>query len=295
MKISFRRIMQSIRFLTTGCAITLVIIGAIIVYYQDALILPASLHQRASAAAPQEIEERFIVTRDAVRIRLWHKRDRQESPSSLGAGRAIILLNGNGDTVRSSLNLQEYFSALGFSTYSIDYRGTGRSDGQPSEQGLYADVDAAWEYVSQSFPSDKITLLGRSFGTGLASYLAAKHGGKSLILISPYLSIPKIVRDRGALGLLTPFLRYDIPTEKFIPSLKNSCVVAAHGVVDEVIKVHHTEELAVTNGSGTSLQKIIIPAADHDSILGLAQEQMLEGLKDCLKRAASTHDVADKT
>lgn len=279
------RLYRAARFLSLGTAGGLLLAAALLVWNQDYLILPASIEPRAFPAPP-EVEQVMLETEDREQVRVWHLREAKLGMHPFAAGRVLLVLHGNGDTVESSLNSQKFFSALGFSTYAVDYRGTGGSSGKPSEAGLYRDVEAAWKFVRQRHPTSAITLFGRSFGTGLASYLAEKYAARSLILISPYLSIPKIVRDRGVLSLLTPFLRYDIPAHSFVRRLKNACVIAAHGGKDSIIEVHHTEELMANSEEHTTLEKIIIPEADHDSIMALAEDRMLKALESCFQDQA---------
>lgn len=279
------RLLHGVRFVCLGTAGGLIAAAALLVTYQNELILPSSISPDPGPPAPQGVEEEMLETEDHEHIRLWHLRDQKLGEHPIANGQAMIILHGNGETVATSLHTQKFFSSLGFSTYAIDYRGTGGSSGAPTEKGLFRDVEAAWKYVARSHAPATITLFGRSFGTGLASYLANKFEARTLILISPYLSIPKIVRDRGALSLLTPFLRYNIPAESFIETLHNACIIAAHGVRDTIIQVHHTQELRVGKDSKSRLEKIIIPEADHDSIMDLAQDRVLEAVQACFTNA----------
>ena len=49
---------------------------------------------------------------------------------------------------------------LGLSTLIIDYRGYGRSEGTPSEDGVYRDAEAAWRHVTEvrKRPADRVVI-----------------------------------------------------------------------------------------------------------------------------------------
>ncbi|GAB5593224.1 hypothetical protein Unana1_08124 [Umbelopsis nana] len=94
---------------------------------------------------------------------------------------------------------------------TIDYRGFGNSDGTPSEEGLRMDARATWNWlVERGVPHDKISIIGHSLGTGVATALAyelSRIGSppKALILKAAYSSFPSLVFEYRALGFI-PFL-----------------------------------------------------------------------------------------
>lgn len=84
---------------------------------------------------------------------------------------------------------------LGVNLLAYDYRGFGASDGVPSEQGVYADADAAYRYLTDSLhvPASRIILFGHSLGTGVTVELAGHEPAAGLIVEDSYTS----VADRG--------------------------------------------------------------------------------------------------
>lgn len=62
-----------------------------------------------------------------------------------------------------------------FGVMSFDYRGFGLSEGKPSESSLYADADAAMQWLKQQgLSSDRLIIYGFSMGTAPATELTAK-------------------------------------------------------------------------------------------------------------------------
>ena len=56
---------------------------------------------------------------------------------------------GNAGNISHRLEKVGVFRDLGVDTFIIDYRGYGRSEGQPGEEGTYRDAQAAYEYLTQ--------------------------------------------------------------------------------------------------------------------------------------------------
>lgn len=84
--------------------------------------------------------------------------------------------------------------AVGYDVFAFDYRGFGSSAGAPTEQGLYADAAAAYEYLVgvEQVPASKIVLAGRSLGGAVAIDLATRMPAAGLLLFSPIDSVPSV-------------------------------------------------------------------------------------------------------
>jgi fermentation-respiration switch protein FrsA (DUF1100 family) len=82
----------------------------------------------------------------------------------------------------------------------VEYRGYGKSDGSPSETGLYNDAEAAMDFLMnrRDIDRDKILVFGRSLGGAIAIYLAASplYSDKILGLIveNTFTSIPHMAQ-----------------------------------------------------------------------------------------------------
>ena len=113
------------------------------------------------------------------------------------ADRPVVLwCHGNAGTIINRLeNLREIFR-LGLSAFLFDYRGYGRSQGKPSEDGLYQDAVGAHDYLTRTrmIRSDRLILFGRSLGAAVAGELAAQRPAAGLILESPFPSIEAVAK-----------------------------------------------------------------------------------------------------
>src|SRR5262245_764057 len=83
---------------------------------------------------------------------------------------------------------------LGYNVWAFDYRGFGANGGTPSEQGLYNDASAAYEFLvhTKGVPSANVILAGRSLGASVAIELATRVESAGLLLFSPIDSVPAV-------------------------------------------------------------------------------------------------------
>jgi len=103
--------------------------------------------------------------------------------------RAVIYFGGNSELIT---HRQAYFEDVfnDYSVYLINYRGYGKSQGSPSESGLFSDALAIYDQLIEHH--DSIIAYGRSLGSGVAVYLAASRRLDKLILLTPYDSIVEV-------------------------------------------------------------------------------------------------------
>jgi len=145
------------------------------------------------ALAPERLgiqaDEVFLVTEDDVRIHAFWL----ESP---GADRALLFLHGNAGNASHRLPNADALRRLGLHVLLLDYRGYGRSEGRPTEAGVYADARAALAHLTgeRGIPGERIVVFGRSLGGAVAVDLARDRPLAGLILESTFSSLA----DAGA-------------------------------------------------------------------------------------------------
>lgn len=78
--------------------------------------------------------------------------------------------------------------------FVFDYRGFGKSEGDPNEAGVLADGKAASKWLAEhaGVEQSELILFGRSLGGGIAVDLAANQGAKALILQNTFSSLPDV-------------------------------------------------------------------------------------------------------
>ena len=80
--------------------------------------------------------------------------------------------------------------------YAFNYRGFGGSTGRPSERRAMGDARALHDFVVSREPGSSLTIVGRSLGTAIALALARAARPARLVLMSPFESVPEVLRAR---------------------------------------------------------------------------------------------------
>jgi uncharacterized protein len=173
--------------------------------------------------------ELTIPSTDSVRLNalLFHSKD----STSKGL---ILYFHGNRHSLERWGRFAPSLTALGYDVLMIDYRGYGKSNGIPSEKGLYKDAEATLAWARQHYPSAPLIYYGRSLGTGVATYLATKQMPLKLILETPFDELKNVVPFYlGALLYIIP-LRHTFQNYVRIPKI--TCpILIMHGTADQIV------------------------------------------------------------
>ncbi|HYO98983.1 MAG TPA: alpha/beta hydrolase [Pyrinomonadaceae bacterium] len=109
----------------------------------------------------------------------------------------LLFLHGNAGNISHRYEIIEGLVKLPVNVLVIDYRGYGKSEGSPSEQGLYADARAAWDYLTnvRGIPAARIVIYGESLGGAVAIDLASKVSACGLVVQSSFTSIADMAAE----------------------------------------------------------------------------------------------------
>lgn len=112
------------------------------------------------------------------------------------ANGALLYCHGQQGNLSFRIPHIRQFQKLHVSVLVFDYPGFGQSPGSPTEQGCYAATDAAYQWLihQKQIPPEKILILGKSLGSGVAVDLAARMPHRCLILLKPYTSLPEVAQ-----------------------------------------------------------------------------------------------------
>ncbi len=218
--------------------------GALLVgiyFYQDRLLFQPNIPSRKVTSSPASIGLKFdpvtLIASDGVRLDGWF------IPAHDARG-VVLFCHGNAGNISHRLESIKIFHDLGMNTFIFDYRGYGLSEGKPTEQGTYLDVEAAWQYLTdqKGVPAEQIVLFGRSLGAAVAAHLATVEKPAGFIVESGFTSVPDIAAQ------LYPFLparwmsRLYYPTKEGVRSA--ACpVLVVHSPDDEIIPFSHGQQI----------------------------------------------------
>jgi len=138
----------------------------------------------------------------------------------------ILYFHGNGGNLSVWAPILAGIHRRGYALHAVDYRGYGASTGRPSEQGLYRDVEAAvawpWETAAAGAP---LIYWGRSLGTTMAAYAAARRQPDGLILESGFADARSLLRDSPPMAFLSLFSSYRFPTAGWLERVRSPALV----------------------------------------------------------------------
>jgi fermentation-respiration switch protein FrsA (DUF1100 family) len=122
-------------------------------------------------------EDIFFKTKDKLRLNGWFV------PADQSRG-TLLFCHGNAGNISHRVDIIKIFNQLNLNVFIFDYRGYGRSQGIPSEAGLYKDTQAAFQYLLSRGDVDReaIVIYGKSIGANVAIELASIV--KAAVLIS---------------------------------------------------------------------------------------------------------------
>ncbi len=156
-----------------------------------------------------------------------------------------------------------------FGVLTFDYRGYGRSEGVPTEDGMYADARAALDWLrGKGVESRKLIMYGFSLGSAPAVQLTAHPGllrPSRLILEAPFASTKEMVRDASLLNMPASFFTtVEVDNAGKIKNVKCP-FLWIHGVEDDFLSIKTHGEVVFRNYRGTG-KAVRVVGANHGSI-----------------------------
>ncbi len=144
------------------------------VYHPDRVLVATG------AELGRPFEDTVFKASDGVALNGWFFPASTNSPR---AHLAVLICHGNAGNISHRLDTCAALLATGVNVFVFDYRGYGRSQGRPSEEGTYCDAQAAYQWLRQKgFAGTNIIAFGESLGGGVAAELAVREPVGGLVL-----------------------------------------------------------------------------------------------------------------
>lgn len=195
----------------------------------------------------------------------------------------IVFFHGNGEMVADYNDVGKLYAGRSINLFCVEYRGYGRSDGEPSVTNLFLDARVAIRqivaWLKENGHRGPLVVMGRSLGSAPALDLAAAFPKaiRGLILESGFANtIPLLTRlgvDVERLGLteeqglnnLGKIARYPGPT------------LILHGEFDSVIPFTEAELLLEASPSYDKTLRMILKAG-HNDLFQRGKETYMEAV-----------------
>ncbi len=192
-------------------------------------------------ATPREVglsfEDVSLETDDGIGIHGWFV------PRE-GARASVLFCHGNAGNIADRLGTIKLLHLADLNVFAFDYRGYGRSAGTPSEQGTYADAEAAWRYLTRDrgIPPERIVLFGRSLGGAVAIELATRHAPGALVVESTFTNLYDIGR-----------LHYPFLPVKWLLSYRYDSIAKVGAITCPKLFVHGRDDTLIPLANGRKL------------------------------------------
>jgi dipeptidyl aminopeptidase/acylaminoacyl peptidase len=205
--------------------------------------------------------------RDGTRLCGWLM-----TPQSRGPHPAVIYFGGRSEEV-SWVARDAGRMFPGMTVLAVNYRGYGESHGVPAEIHMIDDACMLFDWLAARPHVDpqRVAVVGRSLGSGVAVQVAKERPVHSVVLVTPYDSILAIAKRRFRAMPIEYMLRHRFESIKYAPSLKAPTYVL-RAASDDVVPHSHTDQLVA------KLARLcgddIVPASDHLTIPYLEATQV---------------------
>lgn len=178
-----------------------------------------------------------------------------------GKEKAMLYYGGNAETIETNVAFyRENFTE--YTLYLINYRGFGKSDGNPTEENLFNDAIFIYDQISSKHK--KISLIGRSLGSGIAVYLASKRKVDKLVLITPFDSILNVAKQTYKIFPFSLLLKDKYESTKYVKDI-NSKTLFLIAEKDRMIKKSRSMNLYEVF-SKDMVELKIVKDAGHNTI-----------------------------
>jgi len=126
-------------------------------------------------------EDVYIQTAADIKLHGWFVNAPQ-------AKSTLLFFHGNAGNIGDRLGKILFFHQLGLNVLIIDYRGYGKSEGKPTEEGMYQDALAAYSYLieDRGINPQNVVIYGASLGGTAAVDLASQRQAGALIVDSSF-------------------------------------------------------------------------------------------------------------
>ena len=135
------------------------------------------------------VEEVWLRAPDGVKLHCWWI-------AGEGAEFTFVAFHGNASNVAGRADVYGFLRALPANILAVEYRGYGHSEGSPSEEGIYLDAQAAYDYLARQrdIPPSRLISYGQSLGTAVAVDLAANRKVAGVVLEAAFSSARAVAR-----------------------------------------------------------------------------------------------------
>lgn len=196
----------------------------------------------------------FGIARNGVMLNGWLV--------NIGKPNAVVYFGGNAERIE---DMRDPFARWfpDSSVYLVPYRGYGASEGTPGEAAIFEDALAVYDQVRARQAKASITIIGRSLGSGVASYVASRREVAKLVLVTPFDSMADVARAHYPWLPVNWLVQDRYESTRHLARYQGPILVIRAGR-DEVVPAANTDRLI--SALSRPPRVVDLPAADHASV-----------------------------
>lgn len=162
-------------------------------------------------------------------------------PGSPDAAPVVVFAHGNGELIDDWPHALEPYRRMGLGVLLPEFRGYGRSSGEPTEKTIHEDLLFFHDQLVERDDIDATRLVyhGRSLGGGVVAALARERPPLGMVLESTFTSVPDMA---SRLGVPRALIKDRFDTRALLEILDRPTLVM-HGKRDQIIPFEHAQRL----------------------------------------------------
>jgi fermentation-respiration switch protein FrsA (DUF1100 family) len=219
------------RLLVIAAATYSAVCGFLYVYQPRLVFVPSAEYRFTPLDVGLAFEDLTLITSDGLPIAAWYVP--HPTPTC-----TVLFCHGNAGNMGDRMLTIQTLHALGCDVLIFDYRGYGRSEGSPDEEGTYLDAEAAWRYLTETrgLSPQHLVYLGRSLGGAVSVELATRHEPAALVVESTFTRFVDVAAVHYPLVPVQILSRYEYDSAARVAVL--SCPkLFLHGTDDELVPI----------------------------------------------------------
>jgi dienelactone hydrolase len=175
----------------------------------------------------------------------------------------VLYFGGNAEEVSHLADFKKYFPNT--IMVLMNYRNFGLSQGKISEQTMFSDALEVYDKLiaNPEIDANKVIVIGRSIGTGVATYVSSQRKTNATVLITPYENMIDVAFEKYPFVPISLLIKHRFESDKYAPSI-SSPILALISTKDQVIPKHHAYKLIEAWKGKTEALEV---NEDHNSIM----------------------------
>ena len=253
-------VVWAISWKTVRCGIIAYVVLVVLLFlFENRLVYPLeSWDPRVRFGEDSSLQEVFFPAADGVKLHaLYSPRD---SPRVV-----ILYLHGNGGNIAHRAGLLRFLSSeYEASVLGVSYRGYGKSEGSPTENGLSLDAEAALEYLlkKERVEVDRVLIVSRSMGAAVGLKLAIDHCVPAICIESTFTSLPDVAARQYPWFPVRLLMKNQFPSLSRI-SQYHGRLLQSHGSHDELVPFSMGQKLY--DAATCTKEFSVMPSGTHNS------------------------------